>query len=129
MKNDTTIDTGRMIFTFSDNDGEQFAWFKLSPTDPRILDKCKRIAECFDAGGEKFDSRSEWEEFVENKFCEFLGYDCKESLFGRVAATDIMGDGRLFATHILDVMVEHLGPEIRKRRAQLMARHTAKYQK
>jgi hypothetical protein len=58
-----------------------------------------------------------------------LGYDCKKSLFGRIAATDIMADGRCFASHVLDVLAEHIGPEIRKRRAQLLARHTAKYQK
>lgn len=128
MQNNTKIDTGSVTFTFSDNDGEQFAWFKISPTDPRIMSKCKSMADAFMTGGKDYSSQNEWEEFVEDKFCEFLGYDCKGSLFGRIAATDIMADGRCFASHVLEVMVEHIGPEIRKRRAQNMARHLAKYQ-
>jgi hypothetical protein len=129
MHNNTNIDTGSITFTCTDNDGDQFSWMKLNPTDPRIMNKCKNMADAFMSSGDKFASHIQWEEFVEDKFCEFLGYDCKKSLFGRIAATDIMADGRCFASHVIDILVEHIGPEIRKRRAQILARHTAKYQK
>lgn len=129
MQNNTQIDTGSITFTFTNKDGEQFAWLKLNPTDPRMAGKCKNMADAFMVANEEVTSHAQWEELVEDKFCDFLGYDCKKSLFGRIAATDIMADGRCFASHVLDVLAEHIGPEIRKRRAQLLARHTAKYQK
>lgn len=129
MQKNTVIDTGCMTFTFSDKDGEQFAWFKLNPTDPRIIKKCKNMADIFSTAGKNVSSHDEWEDFVEQRFCVFLGYDCRQSLFGRIAATDIMNDGRCFAAHVLDVMIEHVGPEIKKRRAQNLARYTAKYSK
>lgn len=127
MQKNTVIDTGSMTFTFSDKAGNQFAWFNLNPTDPRILRKCKNLADVFDTAGERITSHIAWEELVEQQFCDFLGYDCRKSLFGRIAATDIMNDGRIFAFHILDVIIANVGPEIKKRRAKNLARYTAKY--
>lgn len=128
MKN-TVIDTGSMTFTFTDKDGEQFAWFKLNPTDPRLPKKCKDMMDFFMVAGKNVSSPSQWEEMVVKKFAEFLGYDCSKSLFGRIAATDIMNDGRIFASHVLDTMILHVGPEIQKRRAERMEKYTAKYAK
>lgn len=129
MQKNTVIDTGSMTFTFTDNDGDMFAWFKLNPTDPRILKKCKTMAEFSLTAGKKARTPAELEDIVEKKFCEFLGYDCRQSLFGRIAATDIMKDGRYFASHVLDVMIAHVGPEIKKRREKNLAKYTAKYTK
>ena len=132
MQKNMNIDTGAITFTFSDNDGEVFASFKMNPTDPRFLTRCKNMGNFFEdvvAGAIKTPSPSEYEELVEQKFCEFLGYDCKASLFGRIAATDLMRDGRSFASHILDTMIENVAPELRRRRAENLARYTAKYSK
>lgn len=129
MQKNTVIDTGSMTFTFTDNDGDMFAWFKLNPTDPRMLKKCKTMAEFFLTAGKNARTPVEFEDIVEKKFCEFLGYDCRQSLFGRIAATDIMKDGRCFASHVLDVMIAHVGPEIKKRREKNLAKYTAKYAK
>lgn len=122
-----TVDTESMVFTFTDAAGEQFAHFKLNPTDPRIMHKCKDMATVFANAPETIKTHLQWEEFVEDKFCEFLGYDCKKSLFGRIAATDIMKDGRPFASHVIDVMIAHVGPEIKRRHAENLARHLGKY--
>ena len=124
-----TVDTESMVFTFTDTSGEQFAHFKLNPTDPRIMSKCKDMATIFADVPKTIKTHLQWEEFVEDKFCEFLGYDCKQSLFGRIAATDIMKDGRPFASHVLDVMIAHVGPEIKRRHAENLARHLGKYSK
>ena len=123
------VDTESMTFTFTDADNEQFASFKLNPTDPRIMNKCKNMATLFADVPETVKTHQQWEEFVEDKFCEFLGYDCRKTLFGRIAATDIMKDGRPFASHVLDVMIAHVGPEIKRRHAENLARHLAKYSK
>lgn len=129
MQKNMNIDTGAITFTFSDNDGEVFASFKMNPTDPRFLKRCKNMADFFETGEIKTQSPSEYEELVEQKFCEFLGYDCKASLFGRIAATGLMRDGRSFASHILEAMIENVAPELRRRRAENLARYTAKYSK
>ena len=129
MQKNTVIDTGSMTFTFTDNDGEMFAYFKLNPTDPRLLKKCKNMMDFFMGAGKNVSSPSQWEEIVEKKFSEFLGYNCSKSLFGRIAATDVMNDGRIFASHVLDAMIAHIGPEIQKRRQERVARYTDKYSK
>ena len=66
---------------------------------------------------------------MEQKFCEFLGYDCKKSLFGNVGATAVMNDGRMFMFHIVDTMIQYVGPELRRRKAQNMAKYVGKYKK
>lgn len=129
MQKNYRVDTESMTFTFTDADDEQFAFFKLNPTDPRILGKCKDMAAMFADVPATVKTHEQWEEFVEDKFCEFLGYDCRKTLFGRIAATDIMKDGRPFASRVLDVMIAYVGPEIRRRQAENMARHLGKYSK
>ena len=129
MQKNTVIDTDSMTFTFSDKDEEMFAWFKLNPTDPRVLKKIKNMMDAFMVIGKNARSASEYEEIVEKKFCEFLGYDCRQSLFGRIAATDIMKDGRCFASHVIDAMLAYVAPEIQRRRTERVAKYTAKYTK
>ena len=129
MQKNTTVGTGTMTFTFTDNDGDMFAYFKLNPTDPRLLKKCKAMMDFFLIAGKNISSPSQWEDVVVKKFSEFLGYDCSKSLFGRIAATDVMNDGRIFASHVLDAMITHVGPEIQKRKRERIERYTAKYTK
>lgn len=129
MKKNYAIDTAPMVFNFTDNDGEVFAHFKLNPTDPRLLKKCKTMMDFFQTGLGGIASPSQREELIVKKFSEFLGYDCSESLFGRIAATDVMGDGRLFVSHIIDALAENIGPEIRKRRKERIEKYTAEFAK
>ena len=128
-----TINTavGYTEFAFKDENGEAFASFKIIPTDPRLMSRCKNISQFFSdiATGNSsnvFDAESREKE-IEDSFCTLLGYDCRESLFGRIAATDIMADGRTFSHHVLDALIQHIGPEIQKRRRANIARYTGKY--
>lgn len=123
----TQIDTGSILFTFTDAFGDEIGRLKLNPTDPRMSKKCKRMAEMCESASKETKTAIEWEEFTEQQFCEFLGYDCKGELFGRIAATAIMADDRIFALHILDVVMAHVAPEIKKRRANNLAKYLAKY--
>lgn len=125
------VKTGFVRFTFTDEDGDMFASFKINPTDPRLEKRCRSISEYFGNLAKTAENKpgAEFEEIVEDKFCEFLGYDCRTSLFGQVAATDIMADGRMFASHILDTMMQKIGPEIQKRRRANIDRYAGKYEK
>lgn len=129
MQNNTTINTDTMTFTFTDNHGDMFAYFRLNPTDPRLPKRCAKITAFFISAVENGFSDEQWEEAVEKKFSEFLGYDCSESLFGRIAATAVMKDGRIFANHVLDAMITHIGPELQKRRKERIAKYTDRYSK
>lgn len=129
MEKNINLSTGSVTFNFTDTDGEVFASFKLNPTDPRLLKKCKNLADFFFSMAENRPSDVDYEELVEEKFSEFLGYDCKQQLFGRVAATAILKDGRIFAAHVLDALIANVGSEIKKRRAANVARYVSKYEK
>lgn len=126
------INVGYSTFVFKDEHGDEFAKFKINPTDPRLMERCKNISRFFSdcASGkiEDVNDSSVFEKMVEDKFCEFLGYDCRASLFGRVAATDVMSDGRTFANHVLETMIAKIGPEIASRRRANIARYTGKYE-
>ena len=127
-KHTSHVDTGDMTFTFTNNEGEIFASFRMNPTNPVFLSRCKNMAEFF-AEPKQYETAEEFEEAMEQKFCEFFGYDCKATLFGRVGATAVMNDGRVFMMHVIDAMIQHVGPELRRRKAQNMAKYTAKYKR
>ena len=129
----TDLSAGFTEFTFSDtNSGEVFAQFRMNPADARIIRRMKNVGEFFSELAQSkppvtLDEILEYEDAVESKFCQFLGYDCREELFHRVAATDTMPDGRLFASHVLDVIIRNIGPEMQRRRRENVARYTSKY--
>lgn len=129
--NSIKINVGFTTFAFRDENGDTFASLKINPTDPRLHARCKEIAQYFAdiAAGKNKDvtSKAAQEKALQDKFCAFLGYDCRESLFGWVAATSEMADGRMFATHVLDTLAQHIGAEISKRRQANIQRYTKKY--
>lgn len=127
-KNSFRVDTGEMTLTFTNNHGESFASLRLNPTNPVFLARCKNMAEFF-ANPKRYASAEEFETEMEQKFCEFLGYDCKDSLFGKVGATAVMSDGRMFMFHVVDSLIQYVGPELRRRKAENLAKYVAKYRK
>lgn len=125
MENVTIVDTGSTTFTFTNEHGQMIAFFRINPTDTAVLNRWRPMAEAF--ANDTTESMEEYEETVQKRFCEFLGYDCKASLFGRVSATAIMADGRCFAQHVLDALALHIGPEIKRRREERLSRYLGKY--
>lgn len=128
----TNISTGFMEFRFTDEDGDVFASFKLNPTDPRLHARVKNVAAFFDdLAKTKAPATAQGfldvENAVEDKFCEFVGYDCRKTMFSRVAATDVMADGRMFLAHVMDVLLANVAPEIRRRREEHIRKYTQKY--
>lgn len=134
----TKIGSSLLKFTFTDNDGDIVASFRMNPADIKLAQRCKEISAYFEDLREKMPETATLEDAVkfndelEDKICYLLGYDAKPSLFGIISATSIMGDGDLFAVHVINKIVESVGPEIQKRKdamAQAVAKHTAKYTK
>lgn len=132
----TSIGSSLLKFTFSDADGEVVASFRMNPADIKLAQRCQEVSAYFDAQHGKTPESATLEDAVklndemEEKICYLLGYDARESLFGLISATSIMGDGNLFAVVVMEKIVEVVTPEIQKRKqtmAAAVAKHTAKY--
>lgn len=134
---DTSINSGLMKFTFTDTDGDVFAFFKLNPTDVRLAGRCEEIAKYFEERGSNLPQNVSmadmvrWDDELEEKICYLLGYDARSTLFGMMSATTILPDGDLFVVKVMRRIQEVIGPEVRKRKQNMQKavnRHTAKYQ-
>ena len=108
-------------FEFTDIDGEVFASFKLNPADVRLVERLESFATKIQELKDKEDGDDDYEkslrftEAVENLFCELIGYDVHECLFGRISATAENENGLPFFAIILDVIGEQGGKEVAKR--------------
>jgi hypothetical protein len=134
----TGIGAALLKFTFSDEDGEVVASFKINPADVKLAVRCEEVAAYFEekknAAPEtaSLQDLAKYTEDLENKICYLLGYDAKESLFGLLSATTILPSGELFAFLILDKVAGAIAPEVAKRRQKMQkaaAKYTDKYTK
>lgn len=133
-----SVSSSLMKFTFSDEDGEVVASFRMNPADIKLAQRCQEVSAFFEDMRDKTPDNATLEDIVkfndelEDKICYLLGYDAKRSLFGLLSATSVMGDGNMFAVHVMDQIIKSVGPEIKKRQqamAKAISKHTAKYQK
>ena len=134
---DTNLGSSILKFTFTDEDGDVVASFRLNPADIRLASRIQEAAAFFTQAAKEAPAAAtvadvlKYNNAVEDKICYVLGYDAKSSLFGFMSATTILEDGEMFAKKILDKIEAAVLPEIRKRKAALMAgvkKHTAKYE-
>lgn len=134
-KVESTISTGKMKFTFTDEDEEVFSAFRLNPSDVNLAKRCQEVAEQF--GQQKDRQLSTIEDAVayntelEEKISYILGYDAKAAVFGEVSATTVLPTGELFAAVVLDTIAKAVEPEIKKRNQKMseaVAKYTGKYE-
>lgn len=132
------VSSSLLKFTFSDEDGEVVASFRMNPTDIKLVQRCQEVSVFFEELRDKTPDNATLEDAVkfndelEEKICYLLGYDAKQSLFGLLSASSIMGDGNLFVMHVMDQILKAVGPEIKKRQqamAKAVSKHVAKYVK
>lgn len=133
-----SVSSSLMKFTFSDEDGEVVASFRMNPADIKLVQRCQEVSAFFEDLRDKtpdnatLEEAAQFNDEMETKICYLLGYDAKQSLFGLLSATSIMEDGNLFVVHVMDQILKAVGPEIKKRQqamAKAVSKHTAKYQK
>lgn len=134
-KVESTISTGKMKFTFTDEDGDVFSAFRLNPSDVNLAKRCQEVAEQF--GQQKDRQLSTIEDAVayntelEEKISYILGYDAKAAVFGEVSATTVLPSGELFAAVVLDTIAKAVEPEIKKRNQKMseaVEKYTGKYE-
>lgn len=134
----TNVGSPLLNFTFTAEDGEVLASFRMNPADVKLAKRCQEVSEFFENLGEEMPETVGLDEVVrlndelEDKICYLLGYDAKNSLFGQISATTIMEDGNMFAVHVMKTITEKVAPVLAKRKqamAAAVAKHTEKYGK
>lgn len=132
----TGIESSLLKFTFSDDEGEVIASFRMNPADVKLAQRCQEVSSFFEKLKEKTPENATLEDAVklnnevEDKICYLLGYDAKQSLFGQISATSVLGDGNMFVVLVMEKIVEAVAPEINRRKQAMSAaveKHTAKY--
>lgn len=129
--------SGMIKMSLEDMD-EQIASFRLNPADIKLLQRCQDVSDFFQGLAKMIPENASIEDAakfnneIEDKVCYLLGYDAKQTLFGQLSATAIMPDGNLFVVHVVDKILDAVGPELKKRQkamANAVSKHTAKYKK
>lgn len=130
------FNTGRIKFTFTDENGEVFSSFKMNPTDANVIARAEEVSEYFEKRKSELDEFSSGKDLakynkeIEDKINYILGYDASKEIFGEITATTISPDGEIFGVVLMDFIVEKLRPEIEKRKKTMnesISKYTEKY--
>ena len=135
----TKIDDGILTFTFTNNQNEIFASFRLNPTDVNIAARAEEVSAFFEKTEETVKNvtsakeAAKLNELIQDKINYLLGYEASKDLFREpITATTVFGNGQMFAYIVLDKVADAIAPEIEKRRKKMQAevdKYTEKYTK
>lgn len=135
----TKIDDGILTFTFTNNQDEIFASFRLNPTDVNVAARAEEVSEFFENLEDSVkDVKSTKEaaklnELIQDKINYLLGYEASKDLFKEpITATTVFENGQMFANIVLDKVADAIAPEIEKRKKKMQAavnKYTEKYTK
>ena len=135
----TKIDDGILTFTFTNNQNEIFASFRLNPTDVNIAARAEEVSAFFEKTEETVKNvtsakeAAKLNELIQDKINYLLGYEASKDLFKEpITATTVFGNGQVFAYIVLDKIAEAIAPEIEKRKKKMQAavnKYTEKYTK
>ena len=135
----TKIDDGILTFTFTNNQNEIFASFRLNPTDVDIAARAEEVSAFFEKMEETVKNvasakeAAKLNELIQDKINYLLGYEASKDLFREpITATTVFGNGQMFANIVLDKVADAIAPEIEKRRKKMQAevdKYTEKYTK
>ena len=135
----TKIDDGILTFTFTNNQNEIFASFRLNPTDVNIAARAEEVSAFFEKTEETVKNvtsakeAAKLNELIQDKINYLLGYEASKDLFREpITATTVFGNGQMFPNIVLDKVADAIAPEIEKRRKTMEAevdKYTEKYTK
>lgn len=132
------INTGIIKFTFSDEEGDILAHFRMNPTDVNLFKRLEEVSGYFESRKNKAPTLVSVEDLVkynkelEEKIDYLLGYNASESLFDNITATTITSDGEIFGILVFEIISEKARPEMQKRKQKMIAaadKYTEKYKK
>lgn len=131
------FNTGRIRFTFKDENDEVFSSFKMNPTDANLIARLEEVSEYFEKRKDEIfeissgKDAAKYNQEIEDKINYILGYDAGKEVFGEITATTISPEGEIFGMVLLDFIAEKLKPEIEKRKKSMNAsidKYTKKYE-
>lgn len=132
-----SLSSGTINFIFRDeDDGKEFASFRLNPADVRLADRLNSAANYFaeisnkGASYTSLDSLAALDSEIADKMCDVLGYDVHESLFGQLSPMTMLPTGELFITYVLNAITDVVKPAIsarRKKAEKLASKYSGKY--
>lgn len=135
----TKIDDGILMFTFTNNQNEIFASFRLNPTDVNIAARAEEVSAFFEKTEETVKNvtsakeAAKLNELIQDKINYLFGYEASKDLFREpITATTVFGNGQMFANIVLDKVADAIAPEIEKRKKKMQAevdKYTEKYTK
>lgn len=136
MDKNVNIGSSLTKFTFTDENGEVVAYFRMNPSDIRVAERAREVASCFReqaqniSGSTAAEALAEYDKLLSEKLDYLLGYDASKTLFNFMSATTVMEDGRFFAMLILDTIAQNISEEMKKRfeKFKAVAKYTAKYE-
>ena len=129
------VNTGLITFTFTNEADEVFASFQMNPGDLNSYNRCVKMMQYFRENKtpeiKSIDDFAAYNEQVEQKVCEMLGYNARPSLFGKVSALTVLPDKRTFVVVVLESVAKAIEEE-GKRREKIMKyaydKYLAKYE-
>ena len=117
----TKIDDGILTFTFTNNQNEIFASFRLNPTDVNIAARAEEVSAFFEKMEETVKNvasaieAAKLNELIQDKINYLLGYEASKDLFREpITATTVFGNGQMVANIVLDQGADAIAPEIEK---------------
>lgn len=131
------FNTGRIKFTFTDENNHVFSSFLMNPTDANVIARAEEVSEYFDKRKEEVDEiaagkdLAKYNKEIEDKINYILGYDASKEIFGEITATTVSPEGEVFGVILMDFIAEKLKPEIEKRKKAMNAainKYTKKYE-
>ena len=124
----TKIDDGILTFTFTNNQNEIFASFRLNPTDVNIAARAEEVSAFFEKMEETVKNvasakeATKLNELIQDKINYLLGYEASKDLFREpITATTVFENGQMFANIVLDKVADAIAPEIEKRIKKMQA--------
>lgn len=123
-------------FTFTDENGEVVAYFRMNPADIRIAERAGEVAAYLKENAANITGKSaaemmtKYDKVITEKVNYMLGYDASKTLFSTMSATAVMSDGRFFASVVMDTIAQNLSDELKRRfeKFKAVSKYTAKYE-
>ena len=135
MSNVVKINSGLLTFRFLDEEDNVLVSFKINPSDISLLARCEETIDFFNE--HKLESAKTVKEMLEannalkKQINNLLGVE--DTIFKKpLTATTVMPDGKIFAEAVLDVVLEHIKPELEKRavvKKERLDKYVSKYNK
>lgn len=129
---ETNVGTALTRIDFIDDDGMLLGFLKVNLSDARLIGRLGKFATFFRdyASGKENRKNVSLNQAAAEQFCELLGYDCKDTLFGVLGPTSVLASGEMFAGRILRAITSEFVDEAKRRlngKISQIEKHTEKY--